>query len=799
MNHKEEEYNQISDHIRNEVSHYPVPDSLKPEQITDKLSRTTPVRKFAVRRPFLYGGVAAACLALVVSASTARSMLSPSPSSTGDSADSTESANSRNTTGSTDYSASDASGKDSPDTSAPIVSAGIAHTTYSALFEKISASYKQLESNQLEPGSDYAVAEDSSVTSGVAAENSVDFKKNSSSLKASSDDSVTETGGSAYTDTDIQVDGVMESDIVKTDGHYIYVLHNSFNSWYCTDDSDNSTPTSAVTIYEVSGKKAKKIGEITIAEKEDMARAGLWDMYLSDKTLFLVGSEYSRIPAEDSNDSCIDFKNSFYQNYQTVILSYNISDPAHPKKLSELTQSGDLSETRLSDGYLYVFSNHNIRPFYRNYFYGAKIDPVCSIEDSKEDTTTTDASDSKTDSSIGDTKDHISTAEGSSSSIGDTKDHSTAADGANSSSGYSVEDTKDYIPTVDGEVLSEDRLYLPEDSDTSTYLVMTSVSVQNPDHFADKAATLGWSSTRYVGTENIYMIQPACDDSNKNKSVIDKYAYEDGQFTYLSHAKVDGSINDSYYMHEYKDHFVYVYTLGEWKKDEYVNSNGLAILDKNLKPTGAIRDLGLDETIYASYFVDHMAYFVTYRNTDPVFAVDLSDVKNPRLLSELKLPGFSSYLHSFGTDASGNHLLIGIGRGNKNATLDDEDASQDQVKISLFTVKKDGSIEETQTIFEPSMTWSHTEDRHAIFVDEENGLIGYPLEQEIWNSDESAVLDYKLSYILYRYHDGRFERILEKDMGEPSFIEIRGLRISDTFFIIDTWKKQNTLKGYELK
>lgn len=51
-----------------------------------------------------------------------------------------------------------------------------------------------------------------------------------------------------------------------------------------------------------------------------------------------------------------------------------------------------------------------------------------------------------------------------------------------------------------------------------------------------------------------------------------------------------------------------------------------------------------------------MAYFVTYRNTDPLFAVDLSDDKNPKVLGELKISGFSEYLHFWGEDK-----LVGIG------------------------------------------------------------------------------------------------------------------------------------------
>ena len=62
------------------------------------------------------------------------------------------------------------------------------------------------------------------------------------------------------------------------------------------------------------------------------------------------------------------------------------------------------------------------------------------------------------------------------------------------------------------------------------------------------------------------------------------------------------------------------------------------------------------EEIYAARFMGNTGYFVTYRNTDPLFSVDLSDPAKPEIIAELKVTGFSEYLH-FWDDT---HLL-GIG------------------------------------------------------------------------------------------------------------------------------------------
>ena len=137
---------------------------------------------------------------------------------------------------------------------------------------------------------------------------------------------------------------------------------------------------------------------------------------------------------------------------------FDISDPAHPVRISRLVQSGSKAMTRLSDGHLYVFSDY---------------EPWQEIYRLEEKGT----------------------------------DHGI---------GFSEEDIDQYVPSADGEVLPQERLYLPKDTTAREYLVMTSVDVEKPDEFSDRAATLGWSNTFYMGTEYIYMISADYDDVPAN-------------------------------------------------------------------------------------------------------------------------------------------------------------------------------------------------------------------------------------------------------------------------------------------
>jgi len=219
-------------------------------------------------------------------------------------------------------------------------------------------------------------------------------------------------------------------------------------------------------------------------------------------------------------------------------------------------------------------------------------------------------------------------------------------------------------------------------------------------------------------------------------------------------------------MHEYKGNFVFVYTT----YDKFNNStNGLCVLDENLELLGEISELGNTEKIYASYFIDNMAYFVTFRQTDPVYAVDISDPKNPILKSELKLPGFSSYLHSFG-----DNMLLGIGRGSANSL------GTESVKLSLFSINDNYEIKEKDTLIIGTGTYSAAENNHkVVFVDEEHGLIGLGIETDSGSN----------FYGVYRYEKGKLKKVLAHTTKYSTVDNIRGLRIGEYFYIVNASKE----------
>lgn len=138
------------------------------------------------------------------------------------------------------------------------------------------------------------------------------------------------------------------------------------------------------------------------------------------------------------------------------------------------------------------------------------------------------------------------------------------------------------------------------------------------------------------------------------------------------------------------------YMLGGNNTTEQVSD--VYILGENLVVKGAVEDLGKTERIYSVRFIEDRGYIVTFRQTDPFYVLDLSNGNSPQLTGELKIPGYSSYLHPLDT-----HLILGIGR-------------DQQVKLSLFDVSDPKNPKEVSKYELSGEYWSEAMDNHHAFL-----------------------------------------------------------------------------------
>lgn len=584
-------------------------------------------------------------------------------------------------------------------------------TSYDNIWEAVKDYEKQ-------NGTAIMTAEDSA---GAGKENVGEQRVSSLAKFSASADSAGAGSAVQYSETDLQVQGVMEGDIVKTDGRAIYTASQK------NGQSDNARiGKSIVKIYQAEGEKVEKVSAITL---DDYL---IDEMYLSGDKLILVGQQWQPSGTTDTGDTedtfdtedtgdtsdsaatgeqtCVikDYTEDvlWMRNRETKIIIYDISDLTSPKKAAEHTQSGFYTTSRISGGYLYTFSDYTI-----------------TLKDSDKKS-----------------------------------------------------DREEYIPLVDGALMKERDLTASAEKGGDSYLVMTALALTDTSQFKDQMAELGGADVIYMNENHIYSSRDMWwQDGGQSKSVVTRYIYKDGIFKKDAQAKTRGILNDSYYMHEYNGYFCYVYTKyteGDDSEAAGRSKNGIAILDENMKEIGHLGGLGKGEEIYASYYIDHMAYFVTYRNTDPVFAVDLSDVTQPKLMSELKLPGFSDYLHAFG-----DGKLIGIGMGE---TKDKRGRQAGAVKLSLFQYNKDYKLSEKDSrVIDLPYSYSTAGDDHrTVYVDEERQIVGFGVSDYDYDNEY---------YYLYQYTDGKWKELKRLDC-ESQITNVRGIRIGDYFYLVDVKK-----------
>jgi len=198
------------------------------------------------------------------------------------------------------------------------------------------------------------------------------------------------------------------------------------------------------------------------------------------------------------------------------------------------------------------------------------------------------------------------------------------------------------------------------------------MNIQNvTEELTYKTIMTGGASSIYVSLHNIYIAYPSAD-----KTSIYRIHIKNNTITPEAQGDVPGQVLNQFSMDEYDSHFRIATTT--WTNT--TTANNIYALNMSMAIVGRLENLAPGEHIYSARFMGNKAYLVTFVTIDPLFVIDLSDPHNPSVLGELKMPGYSDYLHPYDE----NHL-IGIG---KHTTEADEGffAWYQGVKIAVFDV-----------------------------------------------------------------------------------------------------------------
>ncbi len=416
-----------------------------------------------------------------------------------------------------------------------------------------------------------------------------------------------------------------------------------------------------------------------------------------------------------------DYTNELSTN-QTCITIYDISDREKPKRLKTLTQSGYYESSRISDGYLYTISNFN----------------EANLDTPKPYT--------------------------------------------------------NYIPCINGATIDCSDIYYPRDILMQSTHVVTSVKLSHPQDFTDAKAIPTNGGEVYVGDSSIYLYTTLYVDETKTEII--KIGYKDGVLTPGENATISGYLYGSFALSEHKNHLRIVATIpandaslqprpirsisqedntNAVKKDLRVREdiNVLYILDKDMKLTGKISGIAPGEKIYSARFMGDIGYFVTFRNMDPLFSVDLSDPANPKILGQLKIPGFSNYLHSYD-----DGLLLGLGEEYDPDTMDFLG-----LKLSMFNTNDPSNVTEQDKYIIKNSIWAEAQYNHkALMIAPEKNIFGFLYEEQIEGN-----YSYNCYYVTYTYD--KTEGFIETARYEISLDDredtemIRGIYIGDYLYI----------------
>lgn len=473
-----------------------------------------------------------------------------------------------------------------------------------------------------------------------------------------------------YSTTNVQVEGVDEADIVKTDGKYLYHVNNN-----------------RIVVAEIYPSDKMKIKKIIELEKENVYPR---ELYLDEKYLVLIGTSNNAIPVYRPMQSGI--MPEYYPHYDndTVkLMAYDISDKSNIKKVREIELEGNYLSSRKIGSKLYLVSNK-----YINYY---RIMEEAGVNDTP--------------------------------SYRDTAIKEQFINIDYGKIGYfpgSVEANYMIVAGVDFD--------LPDEGvNVSTYLGSGEsiyASTQNLYAAVTRYNNINRDPKDPVISDSAAPKKVKVPEIDR-ETVIYRFALNNGKLDYTGKGSVPGSILNQFSMDEDKGYFRIATTKGNlFGEGENISKNNMYVLDSDLNICGSLEDVAPGEKIYSVRFMGDRAYMVTFKKVDPLFVIDLKDPKNPTILGALKIPGYSDYLHPYDE----NHIigfgkdtieLSNEGTWKKDGTT----AYYQGMKIALFDVSDvNNPKEKFKEIIGDRGTDSELLNNHkALLFSREKDLMAFPV------------------------------------------------------------------------
>ncbi len=309
-------------------------------------------------------------------------------------------------------------------------------------------------------------------------------------------------------------------------------------------------------------------------------------------------------------------------------------------------------------------------------------------------------------------------------------------------------DEQNYKPKYKDTVISEttkcieyDDVYCFNQIDTTNYLIVAGLNIEENKE-VEIQTFLGAGEYIYSSEKNMYIAKTnVVYEKGKFKSAnthILKFALNNGSIIFQTEVAVEGQINNQFSMDENGEYFRIATTTGDTLRINENTSNNIFVLNNKLEVIGKVTGFGKEEKIYSVRYTEDKAYVVTYKRTDPLFVIDLSVPSNPQILGELKIPGYSTYLHQYDE----THL-IGFGYDTKE---DGTQITTNGLKMVMFDISDLSNPKELYkvTIGDKNTTSELIYNHKALLYSKDNNIIAFPLATYIRNGINSRVAIYEI-------------------------------------------------------
>jgi hypothetical protein len=471
--------------------------------------------------------------------------------------------------------------------------------------------------------------------------------------------------------TNVQVAGVDEADILKTDGDYLYIL--SRRQLVLVDVRDPAA--------------AREVARVDLAGSPLAA-------YLDGDRLTVIAQDYDRSPAGDpaagANARLAIWSPYAWGRSRVVVTEFDVADRAKPTVLETTTLDGSYVDSRAVGGRTYVVLQNDL---------GAAVSPALGAPGADRAAWLRRVGRAPLERLL-------------------PRFESRSAAGASRS----------------GSLAKAADTFRPLAADDANLLTIAAFDAAGatPGPVASTSLVTSWASTVYATPERLYVVTPRWDDGGE-RTIVHQFALGPA-ITLAASGEVPGRVLNQFALDEFDGRLRIATTINRWDgQGGNRSSSGVYVLEAGsgrLDVVGKVEGLAPGEQIYSARFLGERAYLVTFRQVDPLFTLDLGTPTAPKVVGELKIPGFSTYLHPVGAN-----YLIGIGRD-----ADPETGRTRELQLSLFDVSDPAAPRRLaqHTLDHGAMEWSSSEaeyDHHAVNYFPDRGLLVLPVSGSVPGPD----------------------------------------------------------------